>query len=100
MKTSLLSLKSQLRTSALLEGISFLLLLFIAMPLKYFVGIPEYVRYIGMAHGILFIWYIIVVFIARDEYQFNTKQSAISIIASLVPFGTFYADAKVFKNLK
>jgi len=100
MKTSLLSLKSQLRTSALLEGISFLLLLFIAMPLKYFVGIPEYVRYIGMAHGILFIWYIIVVFIARDEYQFNIKQSAISIIASLVPFGTFYADAKVFKNLK
>jgi integral membrane protein len=93
------SIKQHLRLSALLEGISFLLLLFIAMPLKYFAGIPEFVRYIGWAHGLLFVWYVVVVLLARSEYNFSLKQSAIALAGSVLPFGTFYADDKIFKHL-
>ncbi|MGI8597635.1 MAG: DUF3817 domain-containing protein [Chitinophagaceae bacterium] len=93
------SIKQHLRLSALLEGISFLLLLFIAMPLKYFAGIPEFVRYIGWAHGLLFVWYIIAVFMGREEYKFSLEQTAIALAGSVLPFGTFYADDKIFKHL-
>lgn len=92
--------KQQLRLSALLEGISFLLLLFIAMPFKYLAGIPQPVKYLGWAHGILFMWYIVAVLLARSEYKFSLKETAIALIASVLPFGTFYADAKVFKKLE
>ena len=95
----MLSLKKHLRLSALLEGISFILLLFIAMPIKYMAGIPEFVKYIGWAHGILFVWYVISVMMARSEYNFNLKQTAIALAGSVLPFGTFYVDKKVFKEL-
>jgi integral membrane protein len=74
-------------------------LLGIAMPLKYFAGMPEYVSIIGMAHGILFIWYIIAVLMGREEYRFNASQTTIALAGSFLPFGTFYADKKIFKNL-
>ena len=93
------SLKTQLRLSALLEGISFLILLFIAMPLKYWAGIPEPVKYIGWAHGLLFIWYIAIVFVARNEYRFNFSQTIIALAGSVLPFGTFYSDSRIFKKL-
>lgn len=93
------SIKTHLWLSALLEGISFLLLLGIAMPLKYMVDVPEPVTYIGWAHGILFVWYIGAVLMAKSEYKFTFKQTAIALIGSVLPFGTFYANNKVFKNL-
>jgi integral membrane protein len=93
------SIKKHLRTSALLEGISFLLLLGIAMPLKYLADIPQPVTIIGWAHGVLFVWYIGGVLMARSEYHFTWKQTAIALAGSVLPFGTFYADSKIFKNL-
>ena len=93
------SIKQHLRLSALIEGISYLLLLFVAMPLKYMAGLPIYVTIIGGLHGALFVWYIISVMVGRDAYNFTLKQTAIALIGSLLPFGTFYADAKIFKNL-
>ncbi len=99
MQYSARSIKTHVRLSALLEGTSFLLLLFIAMPLKYGADSPLMVKYVGMAHGILFIWYIISVLLAKEEYRFTFRQTAIALIASLLPFGTFYADIKIFKQL-
>lgn len=93
------SIKKHLRLSALLEGISFLLLLGIAMPLKYMADIPEPVTYIGWAHGILFVWYIGSVFIGSSEYHFTLTQTAIALAGSVFPLGTFYADNKIFKKL-
>lgn len=93
------SIKNHLRLSGLLEGISFLLLLGIAMPLKYIAGIPEPVAIIGWAHGILFVWYIASVFMARSEYNFTLQQTAIALAGSVLPFGTFYADKKFFRKL-
>ena len=95
----MVNLRNQLRMVALMEGISFLLLLFIAMPLKYFADLPEAVKYTGWAHGVLFVWYNAVVYFAREEYKLSLKQTAISLAGSVLPFGTFYADKKVFRHL-
>ena len=86
-----------LRITALLEGLSFLILLGIAMPLKYMYDKPEMVKIVGMAHGVLFITYILLVIIVREKLNWNYKQTFIALIASVLPFGTFYADKKLFK---
>lgn len=87
-----------LRVIALLEGLSFLILLGIAMPLKYMLDKPEMVRIVGMVHGVLFIAYIILVIIVRELKKWNLKQTFLALIASILPFGTFYADKKLFKT--
>lgn len=89
-----------LRVLALWEGVSFLLILFFTMPLKYMADIPEPNLVIGMAHGFLFIGYITVVVLARSEYQMSLSQTFWSLVASVVPFGTFVADTKIFKPIQ
>lgn len=86
-----------LRIIALLEGLSFLGLLFIAMPMKYFMDMPTAVKIPGMAHGGLFVAYILLAIVVGLDKNWNTKQFAIVIVGSILPFGTFYADKKVFK---
>jgi len=86
------------RLTALLEGISLLLLLFIAMPLKYIWDLPEMVQVVGMAHGILFIAYVILLVFAVPVLQLKAKAVVISFFCAFLPFGTFYADRKYFKT--
>lgn len=86
-----------LRIIAILEGLSFLILLSIAMPLKYMFDKPEMVKIVGMAHGVLFIAYIILVIVVRELLKWNLKQTFLALIASILPFGTFYVDKKLFK---
>lgn len=83
---------------ATLEGVSLLALLFIAMPLKYFYDMPEYVRTVGMAHGLLFIAYIVLATLMKSELNWLWKKYFIICIASVIPFGTFYIEAKYFKT--
>lgn len=87
---------SRLRLLAILEGVSFLLF-GITMPLKYWFDMPAPNFYVGMTHGWLFIAY--VGFCLQNIYlhRWGAKTSMISLAASLVPFGTFYTDAKIFK---
>jgi len=99
MKKLSATIKSHVRLSALLEGISYLLLLGVAMPLKYFAGLPHFVQYIGLAHGILFIWYILSVLFTKAAFKLSYVQTGIALVGSLLPFGTFYADKKIFKGL-
>jgi integral membrane protein len=87
----------RLRIIGFLEGISFLVLLFIAMPLKYMADQPMAVKITGMAHGVLFVLYILYVIMAAVEYSWSIKKSVLAFFASLVPFGTFWADAKLFR---
>ena len=94
------SSKIHLHWSSLLEGISFLLLLLIAMPLKYFAGMPQMVTVVGMAHGVLFVWYVAAVLVAKAEFNLSYKNTALALVASLLPLGTFYADARLFRRLK
>lgn len=85
-----------LKYTAILEGVSLLLLFGIAMPLKYWVGEPWAVEVVGMAHGLLFIAYIILVFVLGIIRKWKFTIISLSMLASVVPFGTFYAEKKWF----
>ncbi|MBP8792739.1 MAG: DUF3817 domain-containing protein [Lutibacter sp.] len=85
------------RSIAFLEGVSYLLLLFIAVPIKYIAGDETYVKLLGMPHGFLFIGYIIAAFLFRADFKWNTKTFIIVLVASILPFGTFYVDRNYLK---
>ncbi|WP_031427953.1 DUF3817 domain-containing protein [Flavimarina sp. Hel_I_48] len=78
----------------ILEGISFLGLLLITMPLKYFYDNPVPNQWLGMAHGVLFIAYVIVAVIVSRQLRWSFKTLVIVLICSVVPCGTFWMDAK------
>lgn len=80
------------------EGISLLLLLFLAMPLKYIWNIPEFVSVIGMAHGVLFIMYMLFVANFFFSKQWNLKTSVFATIASIVPFGPFILEKRIINQ--
>ncbi len=84
---------------ALVEGISALLLFFFAMPMKYFFEMPIFVKYIGMAHGLLFTIYILIASMLKFEQNWNFKKYLEICLASIPPFGTFYIEKKYFKNI-
>jgi integral membrane protein len=86
------------RIISLLEGLSYLLLLFIAVPLKYFYGHEFLVKILGMPHGILFILYIFFSIILKNKMNWNIKQTIEIMIGSIIPFGTFYIDYKYLKS--
>ncbi|MEC5209620.1 integral membrane protein [Psychrobacter sp. PL15] len=83
-----------------LEGTSFLLLLGIAMPLKYMMGIPEGVKYIGMAHGVLFIAYILMLMVVVNKIKMPLWVMPAGVLGSFLPFGPFIFDHLLKKNLK
>ena len=85
------------RIIAFLEGASYLLLLFVAVPIKYNMGDPTYVKLLGMPHGILFVAYIGFVFYLKQEQNWNLKTLAIVLLGSILPFGTFYVDKKYLR---
>ena len=64
---------------------------------KYQLGDPSYVKLLGMPHGLLFISYIILAFLIKDSEQWKNKDFGIIILASILPFGTFYVDFKYLK---
>ena len=86
------------RVTALLEGVSYLLLLFVAVPIKYLLGDPIYVKLLGMPHGVLFIGYIFFAMIFKNKFCWTNKEFLIISVASLIPFGTFYVDKKYLKK--
>lgn len=88
------------RIVALLEGISYLLLLFIASPLKWFYDDPQYVKLLGMPHGILFMIYVVIAVLISSDMKWTTRTLWIVLIASVLPFGTFYIDNKYLTKTK
>tara|TARA_B110001454_G_C12291835_1_gene255601 strand:- start:214 stop:489 length:276 start_codon:yes stop_codon:yes gene_type:complete len=87
-------MKNIFRIIALLEGVSYLLLLFISVPIKYLYDNEFYVKLLGMPHGILFILYILIAYKIKKSMRWNMSTFMIVIIASLIPFGTFYIDRR------
>ena len=87
------------RLTAFLEGVSYILLLFIAVPIKYLLNEALFVKILGMPHGILFILYVLFSIIAKIKYNWNFRKFLVISIASLVPFGTFYIDKKYLTKL-
>ena len=85
------------RQLGMIEGYSYLILLFIAMPLKYYAGLPLAVKIVGMAHGVLFIIFVLYLLKAWQKARWSAYESMIFFVASLIPFGTFYTDKMVKK---
>lgn len=86
------------RIIALLEGVSYILLLFIATPIKYLYNDPQYVKMLGMPHGILFMAYVAFAIFISPEMKWSKRTLWIVLIASIIPFGTFYIDKKYLKQ--
>ena len=88
----------RLRVIGFWEGVSFLVLLGIAMPLKYVWDEPGAVRVVGMAHGILFMLYVWAAIQAALEHDWNWKRTGLVLLASLLPAGPFIVDAKLLRE--
>ena len=80
---------------ALLEGISYVALLLVAMPLKYLAGIPEAVSYVGAVHGFLFVMYIIAAFYLGMQLQWTAWRTLKVMAMSLLPWGPFMVRHKL-----
>ncbi len=90
---------ARLRLVGLLEGASFLVLLLIAMPLKYFADLPLAVRWVGMAHGVLFLLYLLALLPVGLDHRWSARTFALAVLASLLPGGPFVFDARVLRPL-
>jgi integral membrane protein len=80
------------RKIALAEGISFLVLLFIAMPMKYMASLPMAVTIAGGLHGMLFIAFLIMMWEVRNEFKRDWPWTGKALLASILPFGTIVMD--------
>ena len=88
----------RVRGVGMIEGVSFLVLLLIAMPLKHHFKLPEgeaIVFWVGLAHGILFVSYAIVAFRANYTGHLTKRLLCLAAVASVVPFGPFMIDRKL-----
>ncbi|UOQ54830.1 DUF3817 domain-containing protein [Hymenobacter cellulosivorans] len=88
----------RLRVVGFLEGVSFLVLLGIAMPLKYLAGQPEAVKAVGMAHGVLFVLYVLLVLQVSILHSWSWGKALLALVVSFLPFGTFWAEKKLFQE--
>ena len=91
-------MKALFRIIAFLEGISYILLMSVGLYFKYKLGDPSYVKLLGMPHGLLFIFYLILAFVIKDYEQWKNKDFGIILLASILPFGTFYIDQKYLQK--
>ncbi|MCB9261958.1 MAG: DUF3817 domain-containing protein [Flavobacteriales bacterium] len=92
-----MNLKNSFRILAYLEGISFILLLFIATPLKHFADEPKYVKMLGMPHGLLFVAYIFMALYLKSEYTWDKTKTKWILLASIIPFAFLLIDKKYLK---
>lgn len=96
MSESLLSTTlGRFRLIAIIEGISYLVLLFIAMPLKYMADMPMAVKITGSVHGFLFVAFMVFLLLAWVQYKWSFSKATLAFLSSLVPFGTFLFDRKI-----
>ena len=86
------------RLIALLEGLSFLILIFVGVPMKYFQNNDAIVKIFGMPHGILFITYLFLSIVLKQKMSWSLKTFIFIISAAIVPFGTFYTDYKYLRK--
>lgn len=89
------SVLNRFRLISAIEGLSYLLLVFIAMPIKYLGDNPIYVKFFGMAHGVLFILFMLSLFEAKKKLNWDTGFMFQLFVLSLIPFGAFIIEKRV-----
>jgi integral membrane protein len=97
LKTSI----GRLRIAGILEGLSLIVLMGFAMPMKYIWGDPSFVRMIGSIHGALFILFAIQLYLTAEEKNWKYQDLPLKLMIScFIPFGTFYLDHKILKKME
>lgn len=89
---------SRLRVIGDVEGVSYLVLLFIAMPLKYLAGMPQAVRVVGSIHGFLFVAFVVALLDVWRRVGWPPGKVFPAFLSSLVPFGTFFLSRQIRKE--
>lgn len=89
---------ARLRSLGFAEGTSFLLLLGVAMPLKYLAGMPMAVKVVGWAHGVLFILYCLSILDVMRKERWPLSKAALAFLAAWLPFGPFVFDRRVLRK--
>lgn len=87
-----------LRVAGVLEGLSFLVLLGVAMPMKYVWGNPNWIAPIGMAHGVLFLLYVAVLLVTSHKMNWAVGTFVLGLLAAILPFGPFVFDAYIHRT--
>jgi len=82
------------KVTSFLEGLSYVLLLFVGVPIKYLAENSSIVKLLGLPHGLLFMAYIGLALFIRSRMRWDTKTTCTVLVASLLPFGTFYVNKK------
>jgi len=95
-----MSLLKIFRIIAFIEGLSYVLLLFIAVPIKYLNNDPSYVKMLGMPHGLLFMGYVALAIVLRTDNQWIKNNFFMVLMASVIPFGTFVVEKKLNKTIQ
>jgi len=90
----------RLRVLAFVEGVSFLVILFVTMPLKYAFQMSLPNKIFGLLHGLLFVLYVYIVLQLTFDQKWKFKTTFLALLASILPFGTFWADKKLFKPIQ
>ncbi len=85
-----------LKIGAILEGLSVMALFLVAMPMKYIWNDPSLIKSTGMVHGLLFVAYFLLVLVAAQDQKWKFGKTLFSLFLGFVPFGTFYAERKLF----
>ena len=80
------------RTISAIEGLSYALLVFIAMPLKYGLDLPQMVRILGMAHGVLFVAFVVALVLAMVSQRWPITRAGALLVASMVPLGAVWIE--------
>ncbi|HVG13554.1 MAG TPA: DUF3817 domain-containing protein [Chitinophagaceae bacterium] len=89
---------SLFRKIAFAEGVSFLVLLLLAMPLKYFANLPMAVTIVGGLHGLLFVLFMVLAVAVMIRYKKTVWWVLTAFVASIIPFGTFWIDSRQWKK--
>jgi len=100
MKTLLKTPLGQFRLVSLAEGISYILLMFLAMPLKYLAGEPMLVRIFGTIHGGLFVLFVLTLLLAAFNRAWRLQRVLIAFIASILPFGAFFLERSLRQEME
>ena len=86
------------RLLSVIEGLSLILLLFVAMPLKYYFDMPVFVAYVGMGHGVLFLAYIALSLPVSHQQKWSVLLWSASLLASMIPFACFILEKHLRPN--
>ncbi len=89
-----------LRILGFLEGVSLLILVFVAVPMKYYYGNHSLSKTLGPVHGALFLLFLLVALLVGLQQKWTYKTGLLVFVACFIPFGTFYLDSKIFSKIQ